>query len=119
MCIRDSGHSGRAIDVLKVDIEGAEYTSFEHAALFGDCLRSRQLGTPVDMLLVELHGNHGDAGAGSRDQVLAPPLKFFRQATACGLALFSKDLSSGPEFGFVSARLAFREYVASHPSCSV
>jgi len=115
---RSLRHSQRKIDVLKVDIEGSEYSAFNDTSLFGNCLKTGKLGTRMELLLVEIHTGMAVTNLPKMGEYMAL-LAFFRQARACGLALFSKDGAAGMEYGFISSQLAFREHVLTHPCCII
>lgn len=71
----DLGHSHRAIDILKIDVEGAEWNAL--LDVFANCQRSAPLAHQV---LVEVHG----VSRTLLESLLAG-------ATRCGYRLFSKD----------------------------
>ena len=99
--------TGRHLDLLKVDVEGAEHRMLASA-------EARAELAHVGQLQVELHGH-------SFNQTL----QFMQAAHAAGLRLFSKEpnhwgcAGSGcVEMSFVSAAHAFRSFVNTHPSCT-
>jgi FkbM family methyltransferase len=81
--MRRLGHSH--IDVLKMDVEGAEYTVIDDLA---------QSGIPIGQLLVEFHHTLGNR----RD--LAQTARAIRQIGAMGMRLFHQS-PGGREFSFI------------------
>jgi len=71
------GHSGRTIDILKLDIEGSEWAVFNH--IFANCERARPV---AHQILVELHSPH-----------ISKLLDLVETWDRCGYRIFSKDLN--------------------------
>jgi hypothetical protein len=99
------GHS--KIDLLKIDCEGCEYTSFEH--IFKDCERDPS-SLPFSMLLIELH-----------TQSFSVISRFFSGADKCGLRLYHKEPNHWGcegykcvEFSFMTEKLAFKSHVGQY-----
>tara|TARA_R110002050_G_scaffold152248_1_gene279665 strand:- start:1260 stop:2171 length:912 start_codon:yes stop_codon:yes gene_type:complete len=111
--LRELRLEGRTIDVLKMDIEGAEYESF--APIF-ELMREGKL--KVGQFLIEMHA--------LSDSVNASVLHhFFRSMWSTGNYLFHKERNGWGcggttcvEFSFVSAEYLARVYHSSHcPQC--
>mmetsp|Transcript_59321 Transcript_59321/g.98278 ORF Transcript_59321/g.98278 Transcript_59321/m.98278 type:complete len:269 (-) Transcript_59321:191-997(-) len=99
------GHENRSIDVLKIDVEGSEHSTFS--------LIDPKLLHRVGQLQLEIHGT-------DFEQILTT----MRQIETGGMMLFSKEPNvwgcngySCMEFSFVSPIHAFRAFRMSHPSC--
>lgn len=113
------GHENRTINVLKIDIEGSEYTTLPHASIFGSCGKHghRHRGTmpiPVEQLQIELHGTNAvDVG------------KIFASVYSCGLQVFSVEPNRWGcdgygclEFSLVGPQQAMRSFLNTHPGVS-
>ena len=109
-------HERRTVDILKVDIEGSEYSALGDRSLFGGCMRAdhhHRTQIPVRQLQVEVHG-----------QNFTRIFRLVEQMHACGLALFSKESNHWGcdgyrcvELSFISPEHAWEAYKLSHPSC--
>ena len=83
------GHTGRAISYLKVDVEGSEWQVFSGAhGVWTHCRNGTAAGPRIDVdhLNIELHGAGGDRSG-------RPIIKWFRDAAACGLRIFHKEIN--------------------------
>mmetsp|Transcript_53211 Transcript_53211/g.87000 ORF Transcript_53211/g.87000 Transcript_53211/m.87000 type:complete len:127 (-) Transcript_53211:256-636(-) len=106
------GHRDREIDLLKVDIEGAEYSMFED--LLSNCsLKFKSLN-------IELHGNNC-----SQHEACEQHEAFFNAMDRCGYVIVSKETNHWGcdgymcvEYTFISMALAWEEFVYSH-ACKV
>jgi hypothetical protein len=90
------------IDLLKIDCEGCEYSSFQ--SLFEEC------DLPFSMLLIELHMDS-----------FSTISKFFSGADKCGLRLYHKEPNywgcngyKCMEFAFISEKLALKSHISQH-----
>ena len=117
-CIADLGHTGRTLHVLKVDIEGSEYSAFEHPGLFGGCMTASAAGaTPPDVrqVQIEVHGTS-----------LYYIFQLMERMQSCGLAIFNKEPNHWGcdgykcvELSLVSPEHAFNAFALTHPSCTI
>ena len=112
--VDDLGHRARTIDILKVDIEGGEFTAFAHTGLLGKCLEGGAPTVPIRQVHLEIHGVEP-----------LPIFQLFEMFFDCGYALVSKEpnhwgckgVECG-EFSLVSPEHAWDEFVLTHPSCA-
>ena len=109
--VESLGHAKRAVDILKIDVEGSEYDVL-YAAGASDVLRR------VGQLQIEVHTTGGNTS--TREQVLG----LYARMRAAGLRLFNKELNhwvgltgSCAEWSLVGPAHAFRSFRMSHPSC--
>ncbi len=112
--MQDIGHAGRAVDILKVDIEYSEYLAFRHAGLFGDCAANGKPPVSIGQLQVEVHGTN-----------IREIFRLAELMHSCGFALFNKEANHWGcdgykcvELSLVSPEQAFASYALSHPSCT-
>jgi hypothetical protein len=104
------GHTGRVIDVLKIDVEGSEYMSLRDFVV-GDCTGAQ---VRADQILIELHNTNVEKIAALMDRLMK-----------CNMRIFSKERNHWGcdgykcvEFSFVGPTQAFKVFKATHPSCS-
>ena len=107
--MRHLGHANKKINVLKVDIEGSEYSAFSDIVI-GECATADIL---VDQLLIEVHGV-------DRNLVIS----LMKMLHKCNMRLFSKERNGWGchgwyclEYSFVSPSFAFEVFQSTHPSC--
>jgi hypothetical protein len=108
--IKTLGHTGRKIDILKVDIEGSEFESFRNITI-GECTHA---DVKIDQLLIEIHQTNIVA--------ISTLLRHFMR---CNMRIFSKERNGWGcqgfkcvEFSLVSPSHAFGVFRATHPSCN-
>lgn len=106
--MRQLGHSGRRLTVLKVDVEGAEWDSFSKH--IWELCSSGQLR--IGQLQIELHLRGDDR---SKQRV------FFNGADSCGLMIFHKERNSWGcggfrcvEYALVHRDTALAAFIDSH-----
>jgi len=101
------GHSNRSLDLLKVDVEGAEYRVF-------DSLKGQEFAQ-IKQLQVEMHPSN-----------FSMIVKLVNKIQSAGLQIFNKEINhwvshySGRfvEMSFVGPDHAFRAFQLTHPSCN-
>lgn len=103
------GHTGRLVDVLKVDIEGSEYATFKDITV-GECPEAE---IKTDQIEIEVHGTKYDQ--------ISELLQHFMK---CNMRIFSKERNAWGcdgyrclEFSLVSPSHALRVFKTTHPSC--
>ena len=107
--MKELGHTGHALTLLKVDIEGAEWNSFANH-IWEQC-KTGQL--KINQLQVELHASQGVTS----DDVNT----FFHNAESCGLMIFHKERNGWGcyghlcvEYALVHKDTALEAFVDSH-----
>lgn len=115
--IRQLGHTGRRIDVFKIDCEGCEFHAL--APVFAQMAT----GTlQIGQLLIEMHTSPRTMPS----LKYADVLRWFKLADHAGLRMFSKERNAwsgngrtAVEFSFVDERHACREFCATHCGMSI
>jgi hypothetical protein len=106
------GHTGRRLDVLKVDCEGCEFAAFRPVF---EALKQRTLS--IGQLLLEVH-----VYGLKRPEIAQGGLyAFFKEADDAGLRVFSKERNGWGcngyrcvEFAFVDERQACSAFISTH-----
>jgi len=98
--VKDLGHTGRTIDVLKIDCEGCEWHVMPKVF---DSMKAGNL--KIDQVLIEVHTPYLPGGTG--DAHVAFLKKFFEQADDAGLRIFHKERNHWGCVGYKCVEYAF------------
>ena len=109
--MEELGHSGRRLDVLKVDVEGAEWDSFNNH-IWKRCAEGK---LSISQLQIELHVKGVMTGKRT------VPKRFFDGADKCGLMIFHKERNGWGcggfrclEYAFIHRDAALEAFIDSH-----
>lgn len=108
--MRELGHSGRTLNILKMDIEGSEFGLLDNPKFWSDFDGS---GSKIEQLQVEVHLKHyKHFGKDLYEETGTSMDALLRAVTAQGFAMFHKEINQlwplGCEFAFVR----------THPNCT-
>jgi len=106
--VRELGHGGRTIDVLKIDVEGSEYGILDNPDMWSGL---KELGTDVRQIQLELH-----LAAIGKDSLLwvdktfvtgEDADKLLRTLTENGFAMFHKEVNTHPSANLYGCEMSF------------
>uniref|UniRef100_A0A7S4FBP5 Methyltransferase domain-containing protein n=1 Tax=Chrysotila carterae TaxID=13221 RepID=A0A7S4FBP5_CHRCT len=128
--VRKLGHNGKMIDILKVDIEGAEFGAIFSRGGLRNCLATYRhedrnvIGHHIGQILMEVHVLPSDS-SGPTEYFLgqAKTAQLFATFYSCGFMIFHREKNplAGRgglyEYSLVSSSQAFRAFESSQTDC--
>lgn len=107
--MRDLGHTGRTLHILKIDIEGGEFGTLDNPKFWSDFDAS---GSKIEQLLVEVHLVHARRFKEVVHETGAEMDNLLRAITSQGFVMFHKEINMAWQLGCEFA------FLREHPNCN-